>query len=382
MHFLLGVAVLIYAIVATICNSRSSKSRAAYERRQERKTLSVNLDLYHPPNPDTTARFLGRETVTAADAEWKLYYLQACESPAETEFLEAMIEAYDLLPDKGVLKGGQISLCLQVEVKPYRTDFLANDWLVVEIDGATYHSSPEAVAKDRVRDQFFFEQGYGVLRIPAKVVFATPEKAVSNVRSAIAIGRPPAPAMAKAVPQARPNQNWSLGKTLSSIGNTISELNTYVSTAQEVEKATSTAREAFNLEKRAIEYSIDSVLADLKIEEYCSQSEKHKRDFDETYLRFVGQLPRESEQRFTIKIPAITAPLPHSDPTIDEAIRRAHHYLMEEREKYFGQVVQKILPDARLSRPVLARLKEIGCSHVWNSLCRVYFAPSPASSGK
>jgi very-short-patch-repair endonuclease len=203
-------------------------------------------DLKNQPNPETTSRFLGRETVTVADAEWKLYYLQTCESPAEIEFLEAMIEAYDLLSDKGVLKGGQISLRLQVEVKPFRTDFLANDWPVVEIDGATYHSSPEALAKDRVRDQFFFEQGYGVLRIPAKIVFTTPEKAVSNVRSAIAVGRPPA--MAKAVPQARPNQNWSLGKTLSSIGNTISELNTYVSTAQELEKATSTAREAFNLE--------------------------------------------------------------------------------------------------------------------------------------
>jgi very-short-patch-repair endonuclease len=34
----------------------------------------------------------------------------------------------------------------------YRADFLIDDKLVVEIDGATYYPSPEAVARDRQRE--------------------------------------------------------------------------------------------------------------------------------------------------------------------------------------------------------------------------------------
>ncbi|WP_443018997.1 endonuclease domain-containing protein [Sphingobium sp. MI1205] len=45
----------------------------------------------------------------------------------------------------------------------YRADFLVDDKLVVEIDGATYHSSPEAVARDRQRDEDMRREGYTVL---------------------------------------------------------------------------------------------------------------------------------------------------------------------------------------------------------------------------
>ncbi|SDE30720.1 DUF559 domain-containing protein [Belnapia rosea] len=145
--------------------------------------------LKNPPPPPPDEWYTRRWTTTAADPRWRSDFLAFCESPAETEFLEAMIKAHNLTPDKGVLKGSGLTLDLQVSVKPYRLDFLANAWLVVEIDGAAYHSSPEAVARDKQRDKFLRTQGYAVLRIPAKVVFDTPEKAVEKVNLAIASGR-------------------------------------------------------------------------------------------------------------------------------------------------------------------------------------------------
>lgn len=145
--------------------------------------------LKNPPPPTPDEWYARRWTTTAADPRWRSDFLAFCESPAETKFLEAMIAAYGLIPDKGVLKGAGLTLNLQVEVKPYRLDFLANTWLAVEVDGAAYHSSPEAVARDKERDEFLRAQGYAVLRIPAKVVFATPEEAVGRVQSAIAAGR-------------------------------------------------------------------------------------------------------------------------------------------------------------------------------------------------
>lgn len=133
-----------------------------------------------------------RWTVSPTDPDWKSYFLQSCESPAETAFLEAMITAYDLQPEAGKLRGGGLTLDPQYGVPPYtpfpkyRLDFLANDWLDIEIDGAEYHSSEEAIASDRIRDEFMRARGWDVLRIPAKVVFRSPQEAVRRVRDRIA----------------------------------------------------------------------------------------------------------------------------------------------------------------------------------------------------
>ena len=126
-----------------------------------------------------------RLTATGADPNWKSYWLPLCESPAETAFLEAMIEAFGLTADKGILRGGGLTLDMQVVMHPYRVDFLVNSWLIVEVDGAAHHSSPEAVASDQARDAFLLAKGYPTLRIPAKVVFSTPGDSVNRVRAAI-----------------------------------------------------------------------------------------------------------------------------------------------------------------------------------------------------
>lgn len=126
-------------------------------------------------NPDTTG------------TDWKARLHKICDSPAETAFLDAMIDAFALKPTDGRLVGGGISLGLQVSVDNYRLDFLVNKRLVVEIDGAAYHSSPEAVARDRRRDEYLRERGYEILRIPAKYPLYIPGEAIDRVRKMLPV---------------------------------------------------------------------------------------------------------------------------------------------------------------------------------------------------
>ena len=118
-----------------------------------------------------------------------------CESPAETAFLDAMVSAYDLRTGPGSIVGRGLRLRNQFPMGnlrtfsnyvswQYRADFLVDEKLVVEIDGATYHSSPDAVARDRQRDADMIREGYTVLRIPAQVVFQDPTEAVRRVEDA------------------------------------------------------------------------------------------------------------------------------------------------------------------------------------------------------
>lgn len=110
-----------------------------------------------------------------------------CDSPAETAFLDAMIYAFDLKPVNGVLTGRGLRLQMQVPVERYRLDFLLDRRLVVEIDGAAFHSAPEAIEKDRQRDAALSARGFEILRIPAKISLYAPQDAIARVRQARAV---------------------------------------------------------------------------------------------------------------------------------------------------------------------------------------------------
>lgn len=118
-----------------------------------------------------------------------------CESPAERAFLEAMVAAYSLQTGPGAIEGSGLRLRNQVNlgrlniysnraVSQYRADFLIDEKLIVEIDGATYHSSPNAVVRDSIRDEDLKRDGYTTLRIPAKIVFQDSVQAVKMVEAA------------------------------------------------------------------------------------------------------------------------------------------------------------------------------------------------------
>lgn len=124
------------------------------------------------------------ETLTSEDEDWQRYFQEYCESPAEVAFLDAMVEAFNLTPDKGCLRGGGLTLQMQVPVMNYRLDFLLDDGLIVEVDGAKWHSSPEAIERDAERDKALAAKGYEILRIPAKVTLYNPDDAIKEVRQA------------------------------------------------------------------------------------------------------------------------------------------------------------------------------------------------------
>ncbi|HET7301295.1 MAG TPA: DUF559 domain-containing protein, partial [Oleiagrimonas sp.] len=129
-------------------------------------------------------------TVSAATPDLEKQFMAQCDSPAEKGFLAAMIRAWQLIPNRGALCGNNLTLRLQVQAWYYRLDFLVNDWLVVEIDGAAYHSSQAAVQHDCTRDGFFAQRGYTTLRIPASVVFRSPDEAVRRVQQKLQAGNP------------------------------------------------------------------------------------------------------------------------------------------------------------------------------------------------
>lgn len=129
-----------------------------------------------PPRPNKLV------TLTEEDEEWPRLFRLACESPAEVAFLDAMVSSFDLKPDKGRLSGGGLTLQMQVPVASYRLDFLVDKGLVVEVDGARWHSSPEAIERDAERDKVLRSKGYEVLRIPAKTTLYKPDETIALVR--------------------------------------------------------------------------------------------------------------------------------------------------------------------------------------------------------
>ncbi|WP_273728864.1 endonuclease domain-containing protein [Brucella gallinifaecis] len=125
------------------------------------------------------------KNATADDANWRDLFHAACESPAETAFLDILIKEYDLKPDRGLLKSESLVCELQFTDGRYRYDFLLNGRQIVEVDGHEYHSSPEAKERDRIRDEFSVSRQYHVLRIPAYVVFKHPQRVILSVREAL-----------------------------------------------------------------------------------------------------------------------------------------------------------------------------------------------------
>ncbi len=288
-------------------------------------------DLFSPhvePDLPPVARY---NTTTSDDPRWKEAFYGLCESPAETTFLEAMLSEFNFVPDNGVLRTPTLTLALQVKIAPYRLDFLANDWLAIEIDGAAYHSSPEAIEHDRERDLFLQGRGYDVLRIPAKVVFNEPSDAVRSVRTTIAGRR-----QTKTIPktQTRADSRLSIGSTLSAFGKALEDINAYVESAAAIEEALKKPRETFEDEKSVFDVAID--LAAIRL----NTNQELMEEIDRKYERFTGSAMASIKPDARI-IPDIIRPKIHPKPEINEEIMRKYDALMSERSSYFKATRKK-----------------------------------------
>lgn len=161
------------------------------------------------------------ERLTEEDENWLRIFQSHCASPAETAFLDAMVSAFDLKPDNGRLSGNGLMLQTQVSVVNYRVDFLIDEKLVVEVDRARWHSSPEAFERDAARDKTISAKGFEILRIPAKTAIYNPTEAIELVRKT----RTQWLARKAQVPASVAGEARQLGETLNNIRERVKQFN-------------------------------------------------------------------------------------------------------------------------------------------------------------
>lgn len=84
-------------------------------------------------------------------------------------------------------RGGLPKPATNVRVRGLEVDFLFRPArLIVEIDGATYHSSPAAIDRDHQRDQILYLAGYDVLRFTWRQLDKQPDPVMAKVAGALA----------------------------------------------------------------------------------------------------------------------------------------------------------------------------------------------------
>jgi very-short-patch-repair endonuclease len=304
----------------------------------------------------------------ADDPKWQSFVEEHCESPAETAFLRAMINAHELRPLNGSLLTDGLKIDLQVQERGYRVDFLANEWLVIEIDGAAYHSTKEAKARDQQRDEYFESLGYSVLRIPAKVVFTDPTESVRRVQSALNAGK------RQVASPVRKSGLVRLGETMSGIAGAMESLNDSVSRARKIRTAVSDAEAAFSIEKSVIEAAIESATSKIKVDEYIGTSQERRDSYERFYRELDDAFKRADQQRGSttkigaksaILVPAFSSPNLTGNADVDAAVGAAYSRMAEERDVYLDKVRRQMRSDPRLGPMVKDVLTEMGCPGVW-----------------
>jgi hypothetical protein len=261
--------------------------------------------------------------------------------------------------------------------------------LVIEIDGAAYHSSPDAVARDEARDAYLKSYDYTILRIPAKVVFSTPLQAVAKVRSALAEGRraaTPPDRKEQAAAQKPASARAVLGDLLRATGKIVEDLNTHLERSVAIDKAMAKPEAIFDAEKLAIQSALDDANQTIESEDFCAQSPENRQNYQRAVEFYKGlmkdrgndgddmdELRRVMRQRI---IP-IEAPSPHPNPVINEEITRRCRVLLKDRSEYFEKIRRRMKGDERLGKLVKARLEETGCPSCRDAIFKGYPGESP-----
>lgn len=96
---------------------------------------------------------------------------KVCESPIEIDLGAALLAQAE----------GKYRICPQYKLHRYRYDFaiLPKEQLtplvLVECDGAAFHSTPEQLANDRAKDQAAIKAGTRVIRVTGKEIYHNPD---------------------------------------------------------------------------------------------------------------------------------------------------------------------------------------------------------------
>ncbi|WP_310597343.1 endonuclease domain-containing protein, partial [Aeromonas aquatica] len=202
--------------------------------------------------------------VTSEQSNWLALFCNVCESPAEEKFLITMVEAFDLKPYQGKLISPQLTLEMQVKVANYRFDFLANGCQVIEVDSATYHCSPDQVERDRIRDEFSRRNGYKVLRIPASIVFHTPDEIVRRVKAALV----ETPTYSTPTPAKPEVSKKTFTQHINAFSEGLASLNSYVDVMSKKQSAMADFKSAIAVELIGLEALTQGVEQELISEEW------------------------------------------------------------------------------------------------------------------
>ncbi|WP_285424212.1 endonuclease domain-containing protein [Pseudomonas sp. efr-133-TYG-103a] len=289
-------------------------------------------------------------TATPEDDDWLALFIRGCESPAESAFLKAMVSEFCLLPNEGKLLAPGISLAMQVKFQQYRFDFVINNIFIVEIDGATYHSSPEAVERDRIRDEFSLAHGFKVLRIPASVVFITPFKAVQQVKqfalepiaaqSIQIVSKDP---VALSGVKRKPIEHYlkSLKGGIFSITEGVSELAKQIGDASVHQAAIGDFRSAISLER----YYMESMVKKTEHRIWEANLDPEQRAFAQDLRNKLteGETLRPLSDAF--KWARIIYPNTVTDPLIQQKIVSECESLFLARNQMFSEIVDRCIKD-------------------------------------
>lgn len=312
-----------------------------------------------------------RRVVRPSDPDWRNAFMQACESPAESAFLTAMIEHNQLLPSNGLLQNDALQLDMQVPIGRYRADFVINARLVVEIDGAAYHGSPEAKARDAERDQWMQSEGYHVLRIAAKTALSYPRKATSEVERAIA-----AHGTHKQEKAPIPNHGSFGGHVIALVRDTghaiqaVGEAAAYVNRSTAIiittQEAIKPLQEAISQERMIIETALKTAESKAEIDRYTADPDKRRR-YEESRRMMNDAIKRASGGTYDPDGPCNVsfshAPSvddvrlnSHDDAEINASIEREENSLRASHSEYIRSSLS-----ALVDRPELE-------SHFWNRI--------------
>ncbi|MBY4890618.1 hypothetical protein K5Y32_22015 [Pantoea sp. DY-15] len=107
---------------------------------------------------------------------------------------------------------------------------------------------PEQKERNRIRDAFSVDEGFLVLRIPAKTVFITPDKANTHVKAALVT----TPRYTRPV-RKRPLRPKKFYQHLGAVADGVAALDRYVTVASVKQKALSEFKLALSNEKMLLE---------------------------------------------------------------------------------------------------------------------------------
>lgn len=267
---------------------------------------------------------------TPEDNDWLTLFLKGCESPAEEQFLQAMVLEFDLEPNKGKLVSSNLTMQMQVKFANYRFDFVLNSRYIVEIDGATYHSSPEQVERDRIRDELSVANGYSVLRIPASIVFNNSAEAIRRVKNfAFKSTTPLMPPVAKPVPTGRPIVHY-----LRDLSRGIADLTQNIHDASLRQAALSEFRKAISQEQIFLGAMVNKVESKIRV---MNLPPDERKFHDEMYARLTNGSNSAVEKTLaaTFCWSPVVLPEPIDNLDIQLQIERECADLLEERRKRF-----------------------------------------------